>query len=111
MIQGSENVLYTISRLGKYGIIFIHASEYPSTGGSTAGAVKPIRQLIYMMQGFYGSWNCQLCFYKCIIHIILMQKILVHGSECLSTGGSTAGAIKPIGQLTHLMQGFHGSWN
>src|ERR1700728_2631693 len=107
MIQASENILHTISRLGKYGIIFIHASEYPSTGRSTPGAVKPIRQLIYIMQGFYGSWNCQLYFYKRIIHIILMQKILVHGSECPSTGSSTARAIKAIGQPTHTMQG----WN
>src|ERR1700683_2561773 len=42
----STNALYTISRLRKYGIILIHASEYPSTGGSTAGAVTAVRQLI-----------------------------------------------------------------
>ena len=42
----SENPLYTISRLGKCAIILIHASEYPSTGGSTTGAVGAVRQLI-----------------------------------------------------------------
>ena len=35
-----------ISRLGKYGIIFIHAPEYHSIGGSTAGAVGAIRRMI-----------------------------------------------------------------
>src|SRR6202050_2276977 len=50
----SKNALYTISRLGKYGMILIHASEYPSTGGSTAGAVGAIGQLIYMIERFYG---------------------------------------------------------
>src|ERR1700683_3610380 len=49
----SKNALYTISRLAKYGIILIHASEYPSTGGSTAGAVGAIGQLISMIEGFY----------------------------------------------------------
>jgi len=38
----SKNALYTISRLGKCGLILIHASEYPSTGGSTAGAVGAV---------------------------------------------------------------------
>src|ERR1700683_222055 len=42
----SKNALYTISRPGKYGIILIHASEYPSTGGSTAWVVGAVRQLI-----------------------------------------------------------------
>ena len=42
----SENPLYTIYVLGKCGIILIHASEYPSTSGSTAGAVAPIIQSI-----------------------------------------------------------------
>ena len=45
-IYASENVLYPISRLGKYDIIFLHVSKYPSTGGSTAGAVGAIRQFI-----------------------------------------------------------------
>ena len=53
----SKNALYTISRLGKYGIILIHASEYPLIGGTSAGAVGPVGQFIYMMQGFSGSWN------------------------------------------------------
>ena len=42
----SEDPLYTISGLGKCGIILIHASQYPSTGGSTAGAIGAIRQMI-----------------------------------------------------------------
>jgi len=42
----SENALYTISRPIKYGIIYTHASKYPSTGGSTAEAVGPVRELI-----------------------------------------------------------------
>jgi len=38
----SKNTLSTISRLGKCGLIYIHASEYPSTGGRTAGAVGAV---------------------------------------------------------------------
>jgi len=53
----SENVLYTISRPIQYGIILIPASEYPSTTQTTAAAIGPVGQLIYMIQCFYASWN------------------------------------------------------
>src|ERR1700683_2890579 len=42
----SKNALYTISRLGKCGLISIHASKYPSIGGTSAGAVGAVGQLI-----------------------------------------------------------------
>jgi len=48
-IYTSENALYPISSLGKYGIILLYAYEYPSTRGSISGAIG---QLIYMIEGF-----------------------------------------------------------
>jgi len=79
----SKNVLYTISKSLKFGIILIHASEYSSTSGSTAGSIEPIEQLNYMIQGFYGSWNSQLWFSKCIIHNIHIHKIRYYFYTCL----------------------------